>query len=729
MSKRAVRMATAKTVFRQLLMPTLVAGCFGAANAQEAAQLGAIVVSGQVEADAVGLNKTSQTGSRLGLTVKEIPASVSVIDHEMIEARGISSTQEALKSVPGITTSSAPGAPGQVYFRGFSGGSVTQLFNGITVQYDVIAARPVDSWIYDRVEAIGGPSTFMYGAGAVGGSINYVTKLANREGNLTEAKAAYGSYDANQLAVGTNQKLAEQHYVRFDVNRNGMNGWSDGTKREAWQAAGSWLWDLTPNVSHTLAFEKITETVDRPYWGTPLLKPVADKLAIDKDTRFKNYNSRDGLYEQDVNWLRSILDIKASDTLRFKNTLYHYDALRDYQNVESYAFNAANTLVTRSNALLQRHDQKLDGDRFEFNWNSQIFSLPSDWAGGIDYSQNEQTRFPTSVAALLSNTPVDPYNFTTGSFFNESGIARAYPPDRTVKVRTLAIYLENRTRLTDALAVMAGLRRDDINLEVTNHRAVTPTNPAFFERNYKPLTGRIALTYDLSPNANVYAQYSTAADPPAGILTTATFTQVRDFDLTRGKQAEIGSKFSYGSGKGTGTISYFELQRKNIAVTDPANPTQTIPVGQQSSRGIELSTAYRLSSHWQLAGNLSHVLAEYDEFNETVGGVSVSRKGNRPTNTPKTVGNLWVAYTPNADWAMGADYRYVSSRFADTANTIYHDSYQLFGAFLSYKLDRKTKIMLRGKNLADKIYAENLGTSMVYLGAPRTFELAVHTAF
>ena len=76
---------------------------------------------------------------------------------------------------------------GAVSYRGFSGSQISQLFNGISVQYDAIAARPIDSWIYDRVEAIGGPSTFLFGAGAVGGAINYVTKLPERD---TFTKAA-----------------------------------------------------------------------------------------------------------------------------------------------------------------------------------------------------------------------------------------------------------------------------------------------------------------------------------------------------------------------------------------------------------------------------------------------------------------------------------------------------------------------------------------------------------
>jgi len=135
------------------------------AVANKPAVLSEVVIS-DMSIDPLGLDQKERTGSRLGLTPRETPASVTVIDREVFEQRGAQNTQEILQGVPGITTSSAPGSPGAVFYRGFSGGSVTQLFNGITVQYDVIAARPVDSWIYDRVEAIGGPSSFLFGAGA-----------------------------------------------------------------------------------------------------------------------------------------------------------------------------------------------------------------------------------------------------------------------------------------------------------------------------------------------------------------------------------------------------------------------------------------------------------------------------------------------------------------------------------------------------------------------------------
>lgn len=82
-------------------------------------------------------------------------------------------------------------------------------------------------------------------------------------------KASYGRFDAVQLAAGTNRVLDERNAVRLDVSRNTINGWSEGVKREAWQAAGSWQVDLTPALRHTLALEYQNERVDRPYWGRP----------------------------------------------------------------------------------------------------------------------------------------------------------------------------------------------------------------------------------------------------------------------------------------------------------------------------------------------------------------------------------------------------------------------------------------------------------------------------
>ncbi|MFQ6686827.1 Plug domain-containing protein, partial [Bordetella pertussis] len=181
------------------------------ARAQEQSlpvQLAPVVVHGAPEANGpLNLDAVDSTGSRLGLTLRETPASVTVINREQIEARGALDTQEIARGIVGVDNASPPGSAGSVSYRGFSGSQVSQLFNGISVQYDVVAARPIDSWIYDRVEAIGGPSSFLFGAGAVGGAINYVTKVAQRD-TFYDGQLRLGSYGARQASVGLNRQLA-----------------------------------------------------------------------------------------------------------------------------------------------------------------------------------------------------------------------------------------------------------------------------------------------------------------------------------------------------------------------------------------------------------------------------------------------------------------------------------------------------------------------------------------
>lgn len=702
-----------------------------AVTQNETKTLDTVVVTSSAPSTKLNLNETNTTGSRLGLTPRETPASVTVVNRTTIEERGAENTQEILSSVPGVTAASPPGSAGSVSYRGFGASSLTQLFNGITPQYDAISARPVDSWIYDRVEVIGGPSTYLFGAGAVGGSINYVTKLANRDGDSTEARLKVGSFSTVDAAVGFNRRLGSsegvKNVVRLDVNDSNTKGFVDGQKRNALNVAASLLTDFTPQLSHTLAVEYQKESVDRPYWGTPLLNPAEGAGKINSATRFKNYNSADGIYEQTVQWQRSILAYQVSPQTTIKNTLYHYDALRDYRNVETYRFDAKNEAVIRSNALLQRHDQQLTGDRIELSHKGEIGGMKSDWSVGLDYSKNKQTRFPRSLSATVST--VNPINFTTENFFEVKDMKPGFTPDRTNKVATTALFLENRTYLAKPLSLVTGLRHDRIKLEGINHLAASATNPAYFSNTYTPTTGRIGLVYDITPTASAYVQYSTAADPPAGILTTASFAQVRDFDLTKGRQFEIGSKFDYLDGRGSATVAAYKITRKNLAIADQNNPGTTIPVGQQSSSGVEIATSVKVMPNFLVSANLAYTDAQYDDFIENVSGKAVSRVGNMPGNVPKVVSNLWLTWDVNAKLQVGLDARYVSKRFGNTANTVWDPAYTLLGASVRYQFTPQTRLTFRAKNLTDKVYAASVGTGSFYLGAPRSFDLTLQHAF
>lgn len=672
------------------------------------------------------LDGPAGTGSRLGLTARETPASVSVVDRALIDERGAQDTQEVLRAIPGVTAHNAPGNIG-VSYRGFGSNSISQLFNGISVQYS-IAARPVDSWIYDRVEAIGGPSSFLYGSGAVGGSINYITKVTER-GEFSEARLRLGSNRLKEVSVGLNRRLSDDadgavHFGRIDVNHRDSDSWIDGSSSKSTQLAASIRSDFGTRFTHILAYEFQDEDVARPYWGTPLLNPTGGTARIDEDTRYKNYNSADGVYAQRVHWLRSVANWRASDTLQFTNTLYVYDALRDYRNVEGYRFNPANTAVIRSSTLLQRHDQRVVGDRFDGTYKGQLGGHRSDWAFGLELSANKQTRFPNSLSTTVST--VDPYNFTTERFFDIPGMAPGFRPDRDNRVKTIAAYLENRTVLLPSLSLVTALRKENIELDLTNRREVTATNPASFERSYHPGTGRAGLVWDVAPGAMAYVQYATAADPPSGVLSTASFADVRNnSELTSGRQAEIGSKVEFWQGKGTATLAAYNIVRKNIATQDPNNTALTVLVGEQSSKGVELAVGLQPLPQLSLQANVTRVDAEYEDFRQ--GGISLA--GKTPANTPKTVANAWISYSVSPVLKASAGVRYVGAVYADAVNTIQWPSYTLLDLGLSYQLDRNISLVGRVRNAGNRVHSLNTTSTMAYLGAPRTVDAMLRVAF
>lgn len=701
-------------------------------------QLTPVTVRGAPEPNGpIDLDAVDSTGSRLGLTIRETPASVTVITREQIEARGALNTQEIARGIPGVDNASPPGSAGSVSYRGFSGTQISQLFNGISVQYDAVAARPVDSWIYDRVEAIGGPSTFLFGAGAVGGAINYVTKTAQRD-TFTEGQVRLGSFNTRQFSVGLNRQLTGDpggrgNYFRIDANTTRSDGYVDGNRSRAEQVAASLLSALGSNVTHTLAFEYQREKVHRPYWGTPLKVNASGVVEgegeILSGTRFKNYNVDDGLYAQSVIWARSITEWQPNDKLSVKNTLYYYEAQRDFQNLEVYRFNAANSGVLRASPLLQRHKQQLIGNRVEGLYRGMLGSLKSDWSVGADVSVNKQTRYPTSLSSTLDT--VNPYDFSNRGFYSIPGIQPGFVPDRENKVTTFALTAENRTEVLPGVSIVSALRKDFIDLDLTNRRAVTATSPANASREYSPLTGRLGVNWVVNPGATLYAQYATAADPPSGILSTASFADVLNNDkLTTGKQAEVGAKFDFWDNRGTATIAVYEIKRKNLSTPDPLNPTISVPVGEQSARGIELAGGFQVTRQVSIQGNVAFIDPQYDDFSQNVGGVAVSRNGKVPTGTPRQVANLWADYAFLPDWRAGLGARYVGKTYANAANTVWAPSYVTLDAALAHRIDRNFTVTARVRNLTDKVYASNVtGTPMYYLGAPRSIELSLQARF
>lgn len=715
-------------MFRMTTLTLLVGSSTLALAQEDALNLPAVNISAVAaepkEATALSLDKTIESGSRLNLSARENPASVSVADRQTMERIGARNFQDAANALPGVNASAPPGWGGYVAYRGFNGGQIGQLFNGINLQYGG-AARPVGAWIYDRVELLGGPSSFLNGSGAVGGSLNFITKLASRDKDSLEGRVSYSRYDTWETAIGVNQALnagdGPRHYARLDYSRTHTNGYIDRQENGAGNLSFSLLSDVNDQLSHTLAIEYLEEQEDSPYWGSPVLQPLTGKLHIDKHNRFNNYNVDDGRYEQRTRWLRSITNYRLDDATQLRNTYYHYDGQRDYRNLEVYRYNSDNTAVSRSGAYRQRHDQEVNGNRLELTHTGELFGQASDWAFGLEYSRNKQFIYPLSINSQFG-AAVDPNGFDPGDFLDIPGMDAPRTKSRSTWTDTSSTFVENRTRLTDRLALVTALRYDHIDFEVVDHTARNTLN-----RRWDAFTGRAGLVYDVSDTASVYTQYSTSAEPPGGTLTSASIGQVGNFDLSTGRQVEVGSKLDFLDGRGSATAAAYRIVRKNISVPSSTLQNTTEQAGQQTSTGIELAASFKVTPQLLAAGNFAWVRAEYDEFNETVGGVVHSRKGKNPVNIPDRIANLWLTYDLTPAWQVGADARYVSSVYANTANTMWVPSYTVYGLSIKHDLDAHTELSARLRNLTDETYARFIHqtNTQYYLGEPRSLEVAV----
>ncbi|HEX8056629.1 MAG TPA: TonB-dependent receptor plug domain-containing protein, partial [Novosphingobium sp.] len=198
-----------------------------------------ILVVGQRTA---ALDTVQSTGSRLGLSVLETPASVAVVDGETLRARGVLTIQDAAALAPGIVSIADPGNGGTALSaRGFSGqGSVLQLVDGVRL-FPVAGTItfPTDPWMPDRIEVLSGPASVLYGQGALGGAINVVTRQPNSDRLRGQAEVGYGSQNSFRAAAGLGGPLGELFSFRIDGSYRRSDGYVDRGKSESYSLSGA----------------------------------------------------------------------------------------------------------------------------------------------------------------------------------------------------------------------------------------------------------------------------------------------------------------------------------------------------------------------------------------------------------------------------------------------------------------------------------------------------------
>lgn len=173
-----------------------------------------------------------------------LPLDVRIVGSDVIDNSAESNLLPVLENrIPGMFVTErgmagfgvSGGAAGSVSIRGVGGGNkVLFLIDGQPQWAGVFGHSLPDTYVTNdvqRVEVVSGPSSLLYGSGAMGGSVNLITRRASADGLSGSLRAMGGSYGTQKYGARAGYKLgglrayAAASYESSDGNRRGMGYW------------------------------------------------------------------------------------------------------------------------------------------------------------------------------------------------------------------------------------------------------------------------------------------------------------------------------------------------------------------------------------------------------------------------------------------------------------------------------------------------------------------------
>ncbi len=217
-----------------------------------------------VHVNAPALDEVVSTVSRQESTVGKSPAAVFVITQEMIRRSAANDIPDVLRMVPGLEVARIDANKWAVSARGFNnlyaskllvlidGRAVyTQFFSGVLWDMQDVMLQDVE-----RIEVIRGPGATVWGANAVNGVINIITKQAKDTQGLL-VTGGTGTEERGFSAVRYGGQIGEDlHWRAYGKQFERDGGYFFGEDFDDWrQARTGFRTDWTPSPDDTVTVQ------------------------------------------------------------------------------------------------------------------------------------------------------------------------------------------------------------------------------------------------------------------------------------------------------------------------------------------------------------------------------------------------------------------------------------------------------------------------------------------
>ncbi|MFT3968284.1 MAG: TonB-dependent receptor, partial [Sphingobium sp.] len=480
-------------------------------------------------------------------------------------------------------------------------------------------------------------------------------------------------------------------------------------------------------LTDTLSLSVVDDYGDiRPttYEGTPLVNG-----AIDERFRRQNYNVADARIRFEENRVRVNLEWTPSEGFSFRNDAYAIHQYREYFETYTYAYlPAAGSLPERVRRTQYRDIigyQHQFGDHGFATIRSPLGSgVGNELVVGFDINHNRYDR--RDNGSFPGSSTVSAFGFDPGSYADGTGVTYVRP-QYIAEVDQLGFFAQDRLKFGDALSLVAGIRWDQYRMR----RVSQP--PAASDPAPNTISGagwNVGIVYNPVPDISLYAQYATANDPVTS-LASISASQIL-FDLSPGRQVEIGAKGSHGNGALEWTLAAYRIVKKDLLVPVLGSLSLTEQVGRQSSRGIEASIAVRPVKGWTIVANGTVLNAKFDDFFANVNNVRTSLAGYQPQFVPEETANVRTTLDLTPALQLRGEWQYVGRRFTDNTNVYVLPAYDVTAVGARWLVAPQLKLDVRVDNLFDTLYAVSSyagnGTQVI-LGAPRSVTGTLSVAF
>ena len=555
-------------------------------------------------------------GARTSTAISEIPGTVWVVDHVQLQEQldtGVTLKEAIGKLVPGLDL--APEGRSN-YGQNMRGRNVLVMIDGVSQNSSRGLSRQFDSispFNVERVEVLSGASA-LYGGGATGGIINIVTKKGTPGPAQfeTELSATSGFNNSDDLSSRISQSVSggtERIYGRLGISGEQNEAFYDGKGDQVF-------------IDNTQTDLQYNRTLD-------LMGSLAIKLDDEQDLDLLAQYYDSGNHGNVGIYFPNLHD-KAPSNLEDAEIRSGYDTDLEPRS-KRLLFNANyhHSDVLGQDFYLQGSYRKEDNNFFPFPYYN---TAKPQGSKGVYFAASQQNFEVTSLKALFAKqwdrlkltygVDLDRERFNAEQSVFDSAIssqsggldlvtqskAPRYP---SYRVDGHSVYAQLDWKLTDALTLSGGARRQQMDVEVGVFKNVPGGS-----NDYAVNLFNLGTIYDFQNGHQTWINYSEGFDlPDPAKYYGKPGLSVKDNPLAgiKSRQVETGWRFADVDWDAQAAVYY--IWSDKVITTDAA--TLTIDVTDKKSRdfGFEGALTRHFSDGWEVGGTLHMVRSEEEDAN------------------------------------------------------------------------------------------------------------------